>query len=117
MIPPRRARLNAAAGRAFIRFAVYFGIMPISPFPQWAQEMSSSGPRPTADQILSLALLVVVVVVAWIAFANNDDRAAAEHRKDRQQACADLRRLERMGVHSGSNHAVLVRRCGATPER
>jgi glucose dehydrogenase len=117
MIPPRRAGLNAAARSGFIRFAVYFGIMPISPFPQWAQEMSSSGPRPTADQVLSLALLVVVVVVVWIVAANNHDRAATEHRQDRQQACADLRRLERMGIHAGSNHAVLVRRCGATPAR
>ncbi len=85
--------------------------MATSHVPQWAQEMSASGPRPRADQILSVALLVVVAVALWIAVANHDDRAAAEQRKDRQQACADLRRLERMGVHSGSNHAVLVRQC------
>ena len=91
--------------------------MATSPFPQWAQEAQASGPRPTADQVLLLALVVVVAVAVWIALADHGARLAAEHRRDQRQACADLRRLEGMGVVSGTNHAVLVRRCHPTTGR
>jgi hypothetical protein len=81
-----------------------------SPFPQWAREMSPSGPRPTIGGLLSLALAVILAVFVWRAAVNAEPVSGPP---PAGPACAEQRRLERQGVHSGASYARALRACRA----
>jgi hypothetical protein len=79
-----------------------------SPFPLWAREMSSSGPRPTIGGLLWLALAVLLAVFVWRAAV---DAEPVSGPAPAAPACAEQRRLERHGVHSGASYARAVSAC------
>jgi hypothetical protein len=81
-----------------------------SPFPLWAREMSSAGPRPTIGGLLSLALAVLLAVFVWRAAV---DAEPVSGPPPAGPAGAERLRLERHGVHSGASYARAVRACKA----
>jgi hypothetical protein len=84
---------------------------------RWQAEQAGTHRGPTIATVLAtfaaLALLLLGVCGYWLAPAQ---RAEARE-QTRAAACADLRRLERMGIHAGTNHRQLVRACGASTGR
>jgi hypothetical protein len=81
-----------------------------SPFPQWAREMSASGPRPTIGGVLSLALAVILAVFVWRAAVAAEPVSGPP---PAGPACAEQRRLERHGVHAGASYGRALRACRA----
>jgi len=81
-----------------------------SPFPLWAREMSPSGPRPTIGGLLSLVLAVLLAVMVWRAATGAE---AVPGPQPAGPACAEQRRLERHGVHSGPSYRRALRACRA----
>ncbi len=65
--------------------------MATSPFPQWAQEMSSTHRGPTAGGVLRLAVLVVLLVIASQWFAATGSGAAQVDRKSGVSLCEEHR--------------------------
>ena len=81
-----------------------------SPFPLWAREMAASGPRPTIAGVLSLALVVILAVFVWRAAAGAEPVPGPP---PAGPACAEQRRLEHHGVHSGASYRRALRACRA----
>jgi hypothetical protein len=65
--------------------------MATSPFPQWAQEMSSTHRGPTAGGVLRLAVLVILLVIASQWFTATDSGAAQVDRKSGVSLCEEHR--------------------------
>jgi hypothetical protein len=82
-----------------------------SPFPLWAREMSSSGPRPTIGGVLLLMLVVLLAVTVWRAAAGAE--AVPGRPPGTGPACAEQQRLEGHGVHAGASYRRAVRACRA----
>ena len=68
-LAPKENRLRCDLSLSVRQTARMGTAIPTSPVPPWAQEMSPCHRRPTGAGVLSLAVLVVLVVLAWLALA------------------------------------------------
>jgi hypothetical protein len=79
--------------------------------PQWAQEMSPGYRGPTIAGTLGLLAAVAALLLALL--GGPAATATGEGTRSRQLSpvCAELRRLERHGVHSGASWRRVDRAC------